>query len=223
MTITIHDGLHGDDDELGTIHYTWLANTTRDWAAFVRSFLHSCVLHREHHVRHAPAVRAQHGLREADTFFDDLRMRYLTIVQKAHGPYRRSPYTDIATLARRMPANEIAFDRAVYDIFFGGPRAADRPQQIIEQLQPHCDLLLSGTPVRPSWEETTEEKRYKASLLASIEIVAKAVGKVSQQLLLCCEKYRVNSTSLSVARDMVNLEEDDDDGKFSDLDYHFCE
>lgn len=220
----MHGGPEGDDGFLDTVHYTWLANIARDWAAFVRSFLHSCVLHREHRVRHAPAVRARHGLQEANLFFDDLRMRYLAVVQKAHGPYHRPPYEDIATLAPYMPANELAFDRAVYDIFFGGPRAADRPQQVAKRLQTHCDRLLSGPPGPEMWGETDEERRYKASLLVSIETVAEAVEKVSQRVRLCCEKYRVDPTTLTAVTGVGEPEDDDDiDDRYSDLDYQYCE
>jgi hypothetical protein len=206
------------DDDLGTVHYTWLANNTCDWAAFVRSFVRSCAAHREYRVRHAPALTGrQGGLQAADTLFDGLRLRYLSVVQKAQGPYHRPPYKDIATILPRMPDNELAFDRAIYDIFFGGPRAADRPQQVAQRLLPHCDRLNASPSIPMLWIETPAEKLETASVLRSIETVADAVEKVAQRVRARCKEHDMNLGSLPAVTELSDHDDDDDD---DDVDYH---
>ncbi|ERS98305.1 hypothetical protein HMPREF1624_05089 [Sporothrix schenckii ATCC 58251] len=216
----------GPDDDLGTIHYAWLANNTRDWADFVHSFVCSCTVHRDHHVRHALALDGRHGLQAADAFFGDLRLRYISVVQKAQGPYHRPPYKDIPSIAPRMPPNELAFDRAVYDIFFGGIHTAQRPQQVAQQLQPHCDRLHSPCP-RPSppdsWTETPEERRATASLLASIEAVAGAVEEVARRVRRAWEEHGIHPASVSMVGYVSAANGDDDEDCDSDEDYHWIQ
>lgn len=222
------------NNDLGTVNYAWLANNTLDWAVFVHSFVRCCATHPVHRVRHAAALKGtgtgSAGLQAADTLFDDLRFRYLSVVQKAQGTYHKPPYKDIAVHLPRMPANELAFDRAIYDIFFGGPRASARPQQIAQRLLPHCDRLSGlglAPPLSMSWIESPETAsrvaRETASLLASVETVADAVEQVARRVRTYCAEHGIDPASLSMVADMSDRGDNgnQDGDQDSDVDYQW--
>ncbi|CAK7217979.1 hypothetical protein SEUCBS140593_003388 [Sporothrix eucalyptigena] len=171
------------------VEYVWLANSTLDWAAFIRSFVRCCAMHPIRQVRHAGPLEASDGLFAAETLFEDLRFRYITIVQKA-----KAPYTDVNSMAR-LPASEVAFDRAIYDIFFGGLRESRRPQQILTRLRPHYDRI---SYLMPPSSVSVE------SLLASIETVASAVHGMTRRTRACCTRYNVDPARLSVVEEKDN-------------------
>ncbi|CAK7237434.1 hypothetical protein SBRCBS47491_009974 [Sporothrix bragantina] len=180
------------------VEYVWLANNTLDWAAFIRSFVRCCATHPLRRVRHAGPLEGNSGLRAAEQFFEDLRFRYITIAQKT-----KAPYTDV-TLMVRLRNNETVFDCAIYDIFFGGTRPSQRPQQILQRLMPHYDCVSylmppSSVPVE--------------SILVSIETVAHAVNRITRRVEDCCAQCNVNPASLSVVEERDGGSEgDSEDG-----------
>ncbi|CAK7222286.1 hypothetical protein SCUCBS95973_004791 [Sporothrix curviconia] len=182
-------------EDLTMVHYVWLANITLDWASFIRSFVRCCAGHPLRRVRRAGPLDGSDGLRAAEQFFEDLRFRYITIAQKA-----KAPYTDVTSMVR-LPNNEIAFDHAIYDIFFGGPRASQRPQQIMQSLMPHYDRV---SYLMPSSSVPVE------SILVSIETVAHAVNRITRRVEACCSQYNMDPERLSIVEEKDDDSEDDD-------------
>ncbi|CAK7245281.1 MAG: hypothetical protein STHCBS139747_006857 [Sporothrix thermara] len=176
------------------VEYVWLANNTLDWAAFIRTFVRCCSAHPLGRVRHTSSLDGSDGLRAAEQLFEDLRFRYITIAQKA-----KAPYADVTSMVR-LPNNEIIFDRAIYDIFFGGQQASQRPQQVLRSLMPHYDRVAylmppSSTPVE--------------SIIVSIETAAQAINQITRRVEDCCSQYGMDPARLSIVEEKNDDSEDD--------------
>ncbi|EPE04569.1 hypothetical protein F503_03631 [Ophiostoma piceae UAMH 11346] len=98
------------EEEHSPINYEWLANNTFDVASFLTSVIKVCRPYLE-----LRASSALSGVHCAARFFEDLRFRYLNIIQRPRWI---------------LAAHENAFDVAIYRLFFGG-NVVSRPQQLM--------------------------------------------------------------------------------------------